>query len=84
MVKRRLMIVIKRQRSMSLGQRKVWVLAMNFLRTPTMGKMIHRYLDHLDMGIVYPGPAFIVQANASGPLARRRRRTFFRGLAFGQ
>jgi hypothetical protein len=26
---------------------------MDFLRTPAIGKMIHRYLDHRDTGIVY-------------------------------
>ena len=62
-VKLGLMIVIKGQRSMRLGQRNVGVLTMDFLRTPTMRKMIHRYLDHLDTGIVYPGPALIVQTN---------------------
>jgi len=62
-VKLGLMIVIEGQRSMRLGQRNVGVLTMDFLCTPTVGKMVHRYLDHFDTGIVYPGLAFIVQAN---------------------
>ena len=60
MIKRGLMMA-EGQRSIAPGPAKCWDADDGFPGTPTVGEIVHRYLDHLDTGIVYPSPAFIVQ-----------------------
>jgi hypothetical protein len=62
----RLMVVVIGKGSIDLCQRKMWVLAMNFLRIPSIRDLIEHHFDDFGVRIVDPGHTSLVEINVCG------------------
>jgi len=59
----RLMVVIPRQCGIDLGERKVRMILLNRLGVPTVAQMVERDFNDLDVGVVNPRPALVIEVN---------------------
>jgi hypothetical protein len=50
---------------------QVWVLPVNFFRTPTVGDVIQDDLNHLDIGVIDPSTAVAVDHDVREEFKRR-------------
>lgn len=69
------MIVVVGQSRVDLGEAEMRVLPVDFLRTPTVGKVIAHNLDHLGVGVVDPSTTSLVEDDMGN---------FGRGVHVGQ
>jgi hypothetical protein len=57
------MIVLPRERSIDLRQRKVRMILLNGFGAPTLSQMIKDRFDDFDAGVVNPREALLIQPN---------------------
>ena len=71
----RFVVEVKPQSGVNLRQRKVGVLEMNFLRTPTVRDHVLRHFDNLGVRVINPSDAARVEPDVSGLNRRWCRHT---------